>query len=134
VFSQTDTEALNFAWNNFGCYDEFQLVNIAHEYPEWKRHEATLSSPDVSRIFNVLPAFPENPPDTANDPAPRLAEKDQQLRTEDIEELMMVESLWLEPCRWTFLGKSTSHCGAGPYATFPIGIDFPGASFLRCGK
>ena len=42
--SETDKEALDFAWENFGKYDWRTLVEITHKYPEWKKHQAALES------------------------------------------------------------------------------------------
>lgn len=39
VFSETDLEALNFAWNVFGHFGEFELANITHAYPEWRKYK-----------------------------------------------------------------------------------------------
>ena len=44
VLSETDREALDFAWKNFGHYSEFRLRDITHHYPEWKQHARTLRS------------------------------------------------------------------------------------------
>lgn len=33
--SESDIEALNFAFDNFGDKDHFQLAEISHSYPEW---------------------------------------------------------------------------------------------------
>lgn len=36
--SETDKEALQFAWNTFGDKEPFELAdNITHQYPEWSR-------------------------------------------------------------------------------------------------
>jgi uncharacterized phage-associated protein len=38
VFSNSDREALEFAWDNFGQYDGFIIADISHDYPEWLRY------------------------------------------------------------------------------------------------
>jgi uncharacterized phage-associated protein len=43
VLSATDLEALGFAWANFGRFSKYQLRDITHHYPEWKRHERALA-------------------------------------------------------------------------------------------
>ncbi len=94
VFSQTDMEALEFAWQHFGQCEPFELANdISHEFPEWKRHEIALQSSEASRIPMSYRHFLENPPASV-DPAPPLSPEDQRLRAEDIEELQAIESLW----------------------------------------
>ena len=39
VFSETDKEALEFAVLQFGKYSQWDLKDITHIFPEWKRHE-----------------------------------------------------------------------------------------------
>jgi uncharacterized phage-associated protein len=36
--SASELEALNFALNSFSEYSEYDLVDIIHEYPEWKKY------------------------------------------------------------------------------------------------
>lgn len=43
VLSDTDREALAFAWANFGRFTKYQLRDITHHYPEWQRHEHGLA-------------------------------------------------------------------------------------------
>jgi uncharacterized phage-associated protein len=93
VFSQSDLGALEFAWRHYGQFNEFRLAEITHEFPEWKRHETALQSPDVSRLPMSYRHFLENAPPSI-DPAPPLSAEDQQLRAEEIEELQAIESLW----------------------------------------
>ena len=38
VFSESDLEALTFAWENFGYLGQYQIRDLTHRYPEWKRH------------------------------------------------------------------------------------------------
>ena len=47
--SDTDKEALDFAWENFGKYDWRTLVEITHRYPEWQKHRAALESGTTKR-------------------------------------------------------------------------------------
>ena len=44
VLSASDREALDFAWRNFGRFSQFQLRDITHHYPEWKRHADKLAN------------------------------------------------------------------------------------------
>lgn len=44
MLSKTDKEALDFAINSFGNHQTFDLVEITHQYPEWKRFESSLDS------------------------------------------------------------------------------------------
>ncbi len=42
MLSETDKEALDFAIDNFGYNKTFDLVEITHRYPEWKRFKSSL--------------------------------------------------------------------------------------------
>ena len=44
VLSVSDREALDFAWRNFGRFSKYQLRDITHHYPEWKRHADKLAN------------------------------------------------------------------------------------------
>jgi uncharacterized phage-associated protein len=50
VLSPTDIEALEFAWRTFGQYTQFQLRDITHHYPEWKRHAPKLRHDGKKRV------------------------------------------------------------------------------------
>ncbi len=39
VFSNSDKEALNFSLENFNKFKYSELVDITHDYPEWKQYE-----------------------------------------------------------------------------------------------
>lgn len=43
VFSETDLEALEFAYKHFGSYDEFKLADVTHDFPEWAKYEEQFS-------------------------------------------------------------------------------------------
>ncbi|MEW6488968.1 MAG: Panacea domain-containing protein [Thermodesulfobacteriota bacterium] len=49
VFSDSDLEALRFAWRAFGALSEWDLVNLTHAYPEWEKHGAGLTHGDCRR-------------------------------------------------------------------------------------
>lgn len=38
-FSETDVEALEFAWSKFGNMETDAIISFTHKYPEWKKHE-----------------------------------------------------------------------------------------------
>src|SRR6266581_2187863 len=44
VLSESDREALEFAWKRFGRTAEFTLSKLTHRYPNWKKHEPALAS------------------------------------------------------------------------------------------
>lgn len=49
VFSDSELEALNFSYNEFGNFPASKLVDLAHKYPEWNRFEAPLKSKETTR-------------------------------------------------------------------------------------
>lgn len=58
--SETDKEALEFAWKTFSGFDDFYLADeISHRYPEWKRLEEKISLTNREKI-NIEDFF-ENP-------------------------------------------------------------------------
>lgn len=61
--SETDKEALRFAWETFGDKDPFELAdNITHQYPEWSKfHEHFDLNNERSRKQIDLNDFFENP-------------------------------------------------------------------------
>ena len=65
--SETDKEALDFAWDAFGRYDWRTLVEITHKYPEWKKYQAALESGTTKREDINLADFFEDVEDE-NDP------------------------------------------------------------------
>jgi uncharacterized phage-associated protein len=74
VLSQTDREALDFAWENFGHYSEFRLRDITHHYPEWKRHARVLRAGHHRAEINYLDFFAD--PDPGYNPCHELSARD----------------------------------------------------------
>ncbi len=66
MLSETDKEALDFAIDNFGSHKTFDLVEITHQYPEWKRFEVSLKD-GLTREKIVPEDFFENT-NIENDP------------------------------------------------------------------
>jgi uncharacterized phage-associated protein len=77
VLSLSDLEALHFAWDTFGR--RTRLVELTHEYPEWKRYEAELMSGQVSRVRIQYEDFFENPTPGV-DPCHALTSSEQNCR------------------------------------------------------
>jgi len=50
VFSKTDLMVLEKVFSVFGNLTEFDLSNLSHEFPEWKKHENSLKSKIASRF------------------------------------------------------------------------------------
>jgi uncharacterized phage-associated protein len=101
VFSESDLEALNFVWDNFGHYDQFQLRDITHSYPEWKKHSNTLNHGSCINM-NILDFLkdPDELVDKSLDLDKKvhktfeLSDEDREFRHEDLEERALIESLW----------------------------------------
>lgn len=93
VFSQTDVEALTFAWSQFGRFDQFALADITHDYPEWKRHEAALKSKETTRVPMHYADFLDDAAPAVN-PCHPLTPEEAQQRREMIAELAAFENRW----------------------------------------
>lgn len=91
VFSDSDIEALSFAWEKFGDLDKFRLADLTHEYPEWKKHQQDLKVD--SRIQMRLADFFDDP-DADIDKCFNLNSEDRTVRREQLEEMAHIEALW----------------------------------------
>ncbi|MDD5341801.1 MAG: Panacea domain-containing protein [Patescibacteria group bacterium] len=49
LFSQSELDALNFSYNQFGKYPASKLVNITHRYPEWRKFKGAFDSKETTR-------------------------------------------------------------------------------------
>ena len=101
VFSESDLEALSFAWNSFGCYDQFQLRDITHSYPEWIKHRNKVQNSSCVPI-DVLD-FLKDPEGQVDESLGldeevhstfALDDEDRQIRLEGLKERSYIESLW----------------------------------------
>ena len=61
VFSETDLLIMKNIYSEFGMFNEFQLTELSHNYPEWKRFEIGLKNKTVSRYPMDYLDFFENP-------------------------------------------------------------------------
>lgn len=55
TLSESDLEAIDFIAKEFGKWSSQNLINYAHRYPEWKKHEMTLSKGFARR--QIIPTF-----------------------------------------------------------------------------
>lgn len=93
VFSNSDVEALDFAWTELGGLQKFDASDITHYYPEWFKHKEKLkNSKRVPMDFN----------DFLDDPIRRdinkcfeLSEDEKGLRRDQIKEMNYLEALWV---------------------------------------
>jgi uncharacterized phage-associated protein len=81
VLSESDLEALTFAWENFGYYPKYRLRDITHHYTEWKRHESALKQHGYRRVkMDCADFFTE--PDTGYNPCHALTAKEREVARE----------------------------------------------------
>ena len=92
-FSESDKEALTFAWEKFGHLQKWSLSDFTHFYPEWKKHENALRSGSKVEYMELKDFFLD--PDTETvDKCYKLSEEERRLRLEHLAELIHCESLW----------------------------------------
>ena len=91
VFSDSDIEALDFAWEKFGHLDQFNLAELTHKYPEWARHKEALKVD--SRIQIYLEDF-LNDPEANIEKCFELDEEDRTARREQLAEMALITLLW----------------------------------------
>jgi uncharacterized phage-associated protein len=93
VLSESDREALEFAWKRFGRTAEFALSKLTHRYPDWKKHEPALASKTVSRAPMNYRDFLEDPPPGV-DPCYELDAETREAVASGIDEVAAFEKLW----------------------------------------
>ncbi len=91
VFSESDLEALQFAWDTFGHLDQFELAKLTHEYPEWSKHEDALNQ-ESCLSMNVLDFLED--PSADVEKCFELSKQERLARSRQLVELAHVESLW----------------------------------------
>ncbi len=90
VFSQTDLESLEFAWETFGKYDQFTLADITHKYPEWKRHEEELKHSSRVRM-DYVDFFDD--PEQGFEQCCSLSKEEKRDRIEEIKEMSHLHAI-----------------------------------------
>ncbi len=90
-FSESDREALKFAWENFGNLDQFKLRDLTHKYPEWKSRKHILAK-KLSAAMDINEFF-DDPEDRINK-CFELSAQDKKDRKEYFNELICIESIW----------------------------------------
>jgi uncharacterized phage-associated protein len=93
VLSESDVEALRFAWENYSPLDQFQLADVTHRFPEWFQHQAALESGQATRRQMHYSDFLQNP-EAGVDKLAALSEEDIADLRDELAELRAVESLW----------------------------------------
>jgi uncharacterized phage-associated protein len=93
VFSESDRDALAWAWKQFGNKDAFALAELTHVYPEWKRHEEALKAKLASRAPMNYRDFLDDPP-AGYEPCHRLTDEEREAIASGIGEVADFERLW----------------------------------------
>ena len=93
VLSESDMEALRFAWETFGHYSHEQLVEITHHYPEWKRHERALKHHGKKRVPMDYADFFEEP-SAGYHPCHDLDSDDRSNKLELFRDRQAIAALW----------------------------------------
>jgi uncharacterized phage-associated protein len=93
VLSTTDIEALEFAWRTFGQYTQFQLRDITHHYPEWKRHAPKLRRDGNKRVEMDYADF-FNDPASGYNPCHELSGKERKIALELFSDQQTFDERW----------------------------------------
>jgi len=93
VLSETDLEALTFAWENFGWLPKYQLRDLTHRYPEWKRHERALRPGGPKRVQMDYADF-FGDPDAGQNPCHALTAKEREVAREMFLQRQAFDQRW----------------------------------------
>jgi uncharacterized phage-associated protein len=90
VFSETDLESLKFSWETFGHLNQFELADITHEYPEWKKHKRALEN--CPRVLMDYSDFVDDP-EQGFEQCCSLSAEERQDRLDEMREMSKVNAL-----------------------------------------
>ena len=65
VFSESELEALDKIYTDFGAFDQFQLFALTHEFPEWKKFQKQIEAKLINQAQMSYMDFFENPEETS---------------------------------------------------------------------
>lgn len=92
VFSQTDLNAIQTIWENYGACDQFKLSELSHQFPEWQKYESALNQKVASRFEMDYLDFFENIQDGSDlfidDPSSIQLSKDIYLESQKISSIL----------------------------------------------
>jgi uncharacterized phage-associated protein len=94
VLSETDVEALTFAWENFGFVPKYQLRDITHHYPEWKRHKRVLEASGRRRVKMDYADFFADP-DEGYNPCHALTAKEREVARDLFLQRQAFDQRWI---------------------------------------
>jgi uncharacterized phage-associated protein len=66
VFSVSDFKSLHEVWNKYGTYGKYELRDLSHFFPEWKKFESSLDRGIITRAPMSLIDFFEDAPKEAD--------------------------------------------------------------------
>lgn len=92
-FSDSDIEALDFSWNNFGHLDQWGISDFTHNYPEWEKHEKAIRAGTKARDITLEDFFKDPSNDNINK-CYELDDNERKFRREQLTELAYLEELW----------------------------------------
>lgn len=98
ALSDSDFEALEFSWSNFGHLNQFELRDLTHCYPEWFKWKDDLI--DTACLPMDLLDFLKDPVVDVNK-CYELNGEAKSIRSEQIIELAYIDSLWRQDARCT---------------------------------
>lgn len=61
IFSESELEALDFAWSKLGNDDQWELVELTHGYPEWLKYKENIENDSQFTADMDILDFFENP-------------------------------------------------------------------------
>lgn len=92
VFSDSDLEALSFAFDKFAKYSKWDLRDITHIYPEWRKLEQVVR--ESNRALMNIEDFLEDPVSVGAEKCYELNDKQKTALREMLKERIKVENLW----------------------------------------
>lgn len=93
LFSETDIECLEAAYSAFGDQDQFELAELTHKYPEWKKHEKELKAGKKRVRMDYKDFFAES---DKNDSLFKQKKSDLSLAKESFNELEKVSEFFTQ--------------------------------------
>jgi len=93
VLSESELEAIKFAWEKFGSLKEFDLANLTHQYPEWKKYEKFLKNSNTGKYDIAEEDMFDDPP-IYFDPCFKLSSEEREIRRQYFQERQRIEALW----------------------------------------
>ncbi len=91
LFSKTDLECLETVYATFADKDQFELKDITHEYPEWKKHEKELKTGKKRVLMSYDDFFSDT---EKNDPLFAQNKTDLNLAKESFDEFQEVSAFF----------------------------------------